>query len=244
MTSTSRAPLTGLNYNNQDFSWIFRTRKSATPCGPQRISIDPQQSTLHYIGELGEVTALPFTSPDKCSPDGQLLTANSLNWNWSKQQNVPEPERFTLLPDFPTILATTPDLPDGCSKSCLFTGSKPAGTASCGNGGLPEYGEACDDGNAVNGDGCSSSCLFEGNTAANGCGNGTVSHDKGEECDSGPGCSSACLLTGSVSGVSACGNGSTGAGEACDDENRRNGDGCGSSCRWEGSSVPAWRPSC
>ncbi|HCF58984.1 MAG TPA: hypothetical protein DFS52_13460, partial [Myxococcales bacterium] len=47
----------------------------------------------------------------------------------------------------------------------------------CGNGTV-ESGEACDDGNAVDGDGCSADCK-----STEQCGNGFV--DKGEVCDDG-----------------------------------------------------------
>jgi len=68
-------------------------------------------------------------------------------------------------------------------------------------------GEACDDGNLVDGDGCDSNCTV---TA---CGNGVVT--AGEFCDDGnlvdgDGCDSDCTPTG-------CGNGIVTAGEACDD---------------------------
>ncbi|MEK7615148.1 MAG: DUF4215 domain-containing protein, partial [Patescibacteria group bacterium] len=51
-------------------------------------------------------------------------------------------------------------------------------------------------------------------------------------------CSAACLNTGSTvkKGQSICGNTTVEKGEACDGGNATNGDGCSSSCRWEGSS--------
>jgi cysteine-rich repeat protein len=60
----------------------------------------------------------------------------------------------------------------------------------CGNA-LPDAGEACDDGNGVNGDGCDVDCT------ASGCGNGIQAPN--EECDDGntadgDGCSSLCQL--------------------------------------------------
>ncbi len=100
--------------------------------------------------------------------------------------------------------------------------------AVCGNG-VVEEGEACDDGNAVDGDGCSATCQDENAT----CGNGAL--DPGEECDdgnttSGDGCSATC-----VSEVAQeCGNGILEQGEGCDDGNTTSGDGCSASCELEG----------
>ncbi len=71
-----------------------------------------------------------------------------------------------------------------CDSDCTF--------AVCGDGTLnPTAGEACDDGNAVDGDGCDSDC------APTGCGDGVAVFP--EECDdansiNGDGCSFACLL--------------------------------------------------
>jgi cysteine-rich repeat protein len=59
-------------------------------------------------------------------------------------------------------------LPEYCSNKCLNKGVKACDAAAgltsgcCGNGGDPESGEDCDDGNLINGDGCNNSCLHEG----------------------------------------------------------------------------------
>ncbi len=92
----------------------------------------------------------------------------------------------------------------------------------CGNG-MPDPGEACDDGNLVDGDGCDSNCT------PTGCGNGIVT--TGEQCDDGnlvdgDGCDSNCTRTG-------CGNGIVTGGEQCDDGNTLDGDGCSATCRVE-----------
>ena len=126
--------------------------------------------------------------------------------------------------------------------------------AVCGNG-VPEPGEACDDGNAESGDGCSPTCQSE-------CGNGRV--DGGEQCDDGnpwdgDGCSTACRWeprcgdgivqagrgeecddgrNGDNRGdgcrddctANACGDGRLDAGESCDDGNVADGDGCDANC--------------
>ena len=91
--------------------------------------------------------------------------------------------------------------------------------AVCGNGNV-EPGEACDDGNAVNGDGCDSNCT------ASACGNGIQAPN--EACDdgnvvSGDGCDANCTVT-------ACGNGIKTGAEGCDDGNPLNGDGCDTNC--------------
>jgi cysteine-rich repeat protein len=85
-------------------------------------------------------------------------------------------------------------------------------TNNCGDG-IVDVGEACDDGNIIDGDGCAHDCKKEG------CGNGTV--DPGEDCDppgstttSGIPCSASCKFE-------VCGNGvidgDTHPGEQCDD---------------------------
>jgi cysteine-rich repeat protein len=142
---------------------------------------------------------------------------------------------------------------DGCSDTCLLEGYRNYavnGEAICGdsivNSGEPGLlsgarGEACDDGNVVNGDGCSNRCLFEG-TAAPFCGNGSI--DRGEACDdgnlaNGDGCSSRCLLEGNNARVVSCANGVLDAGEDCDDANIYNHDGCNDSCLFEGKSFTA-----
>ncbi|MBF0107016.1 MAG: DUF4215 domain-containing protein, partial [Deltaproteobacteria bacterium] len=124
---------------------------------------------------------------------------------------------------------------------------------TCGNGILGS-GEACDDGNTIDGDGCDSNCTVtacgnhimtageecdDGNLAdgddcnascqSTACGNGVVSY--GETCDDhnltdGDGCDSNCTTT-------RCGNGLITAGEECDDGNGNNGDGCTYDCKIE-----------
>jgi len=101
--------------------------------------------------------------------------------------------------------------------------SKNSVNAICGNG-IIEAGEACDDGNLVNGDGCENNCTLTGAI----CGNGII--EAGEACDdgnlvNGDGCENNCTLTGAI-----CGNGIIEAGETCDDGNLINGDDCDSNC--------------
>ncbi len=91
--------------------------------------------------------------------------------------------------------------------------------------GVTQSGEGCDDGNRIDGDNCSASCVSEG------CGNGNLQSSLGETCDdgnttNGDGCNQSCL-------IEACGNGRLDAGESCEDSNIINGDGCDSSCKLE-----------
>lgn len=68
----------------------------------------------------------------------------------------------------------------------------------CGNG-IVDPGEACDDGNIMNGDGCSSTCQNEG------CGNGTV--DPNEKCDDGNTSNGTCADGSPCNGNSDCSTG-------------------------------------
>jgi cysteine-rich repeat protein len=127
---------------------------------------------------------------------------------------------------------------------CIFT--------PCGNGKL-DPGEACDDGNVVDGDGCNATCTSN-ETCGNGfkdlseecdfaltpdtctttctsniCGNTRT--DPGEDCDPGPGGMTAqCLAT---CRWSRCGDTVVNplAGEGCDDGNLDNQDDCTNSCK-------------
>jgi cysteine-rich repeat protein/YD repeat-containing protein len=112
---------------------------------------------------------------------------------------------------------------DGCSSTCTVeagftctTIASPqphsvcAATASCGNN-VIDAGEECDDGNLVDGDGCSSTCHAEAGFTCL-----TVELPQPH---------SECTPTPAV-----CGNGLLEAGEACDDGNTVDGDGCSSAC--------------
>lgn len=111
-------------------------------------------------------------------------------------------------------------------------------------------GEACDDGNLVNGDGCNSTCIAEeGYTCTGspsicmpGCNDGVIAGN--EECDDGnntphDGCSATCTIEDgyqcSAAGcTSTCGDGIRAIGnEGCDDGNVTDGDCCSSSCQVE-----------
>ncbi len=144
------------------------------------------------------------------------------------------------------------DRPDLSGFGCVLLGAT-AGRSVCGDGVIAD-GEACDDGNARDGDGCSSDCLNEGTFPRCGirpeddeicttqCGNGVI--EFGEECDGGAGCTVNCLLAGTdpcppgaLLGDGCCGqNPELEPGEACEDGNNEDGDGCSSRCLLEGSS--------
>ena len=80
----------------------------------------------------------------------------------------PEVGSCTPLPDCVVSAATA----TGQTLAAALYGTPPV----CGNG-VPETGEACDDGNVTDGDGCDSNCT------ATACGNGIVT--AGEECEDG-----------------------------------------------------------
>ncbi len=95
----------------------------------------------------------------------------------------------------------------------------------CGNGTV-EAGEACDDGNTVNGDACAADC--KSTIDPNLCGNGKL--DPGEECDDGntaggDACGANCTVPAPV-----CGNKIKEGVEQCDDGNAIAGDGCEPDC--------------
>jgi len=103
----------------------------------------------------------------------------------------------------------------------------------CGDGHV-DAGEACDDGNAVNGDGCENDCTVTPPPPC--CGDGNV--DAGEECDdgnttSGDGCSATCTIETPPPPPPCCGDGNVDAGEECDDGNTTSGDGCSATCTLE-----------
>lgn len=98
-----------------------------------------------------------------------------------------------------------------CTATCTWS--------FCSNG-LPEPGEACDDGNDVNNDACTNVCTLPV------CGDGIV--QAGEECDDQNGvndddCSDACALP-------VCGDGIVQAGEACDKGDANGAGSCSDTC--------------
>ncbi len=134
---------------------------------------------------------------------------------------------------------------DGCSDLCLLDDAE-----LCGNNAI-NPGEECDDGNRESGDGCGPFCQYEDPCVNQGdcsdgyvceddlcqlaCGNGTVQHDLGEQCDDGnvvpgDGCSDFCKLEGSLCGNTVL---EPQEGEQCDDGNTIWDDGCDGECQLE-----------
>jgi len=118
-----------------------------------------------------------------------------------------------------------------------FCGTNCTPGPRCGDGVIEPELEDCDngvnrDGYLVSEDSCAPGCKTPPR-----CGDSVVDFQSGEQCDDGVnddsygGCSSACLLG------PRCGDGEVNGPEQCDDGNRRNGDGCDVSCRFE--RVPA-----
>jgi cysteine-rich repeat protein len=107
---------------------------------------------------------------------------------------------------------------DGCSGRCRVE-------VGCGDGAACD-GETCDDGDHDDCDGCSSTCSVEAGLL---CGDGVINAACGEECDPpAPGlCTSECRRE------PGCGDGRLDPGEACDDGNGTDCDGCNASCRVE-----------
>jgi cysteine-rich repeat protein len=114
----------------------------------------------------------------------------------------------TLVSGMTVSLTVNMSRPGGASLGLNFPD---AGTSVCGDGVLG-LGEACDDGNAVNGDGCSALCLVESGYACPGAGL-TCQH------------------------LAVCGNGVLEPSETCDDGNLVGGDGCSALCAVESGWV-------
>ena len=118
--------------------------------------------------------------------------------------------------------------PDGVLNRCAAPAECRGEPALCRIGdcgdGVQDMGEACDDGNLINGDDCDAQCRVEA------CGNGVV--DAGEGCDDGnllddDGCDATCVSE------LVCGDGDIDPGEDCDDGNLLDGDGCDANCQRE-----------
>lgn len=123
----------------------------------------------------------------------------------------------------------------------------------CGNHVL-ELNEGCDDGNTVSNDGCTSACLLElgeACTASSACASGACAAidaicvcDENADCPTG---TPVCKLAAdpNLCVVAGCGNGVLEMGEACDDDNTTNGDGCNGGCLLEiGQSCPGGSNTC
>lgn len=151
---------------------------------------------------------------------------------------------------------------DGCAANCAEVEAgwqcRLAGYACvplCGDSEITGS-ENCDDGNSLAGDGCGATCITEPGWSCAGsvcvksvCGNGVK--EAGESCDegtenglflgNGQGCSKTCTPEPTCRNaqgvtqacVTSCGDGNLDEGEACDDGNQFDADGCSSTCEKE-----------
>lgn len=226
---------------NQQFSWRFKTKNTA--CVTDRVEVSPGSYVAASVNDRAVFSAIPYSSADSCSKDGQRLDPWGLSWFWSSSDaKVAAVSTFSTKGKNPF-----------CSAQCVKRGSTIASTiivpagGVCGNG-VVEAGEDCDrpDFNS----GCGFDCRFIGNSAS--CGNGKV--DAGEACDTADqktqqGCSIDCRHQGSSSGFSSqgsgstCGNGLLGNGEDCDlgiaadVSNSSSALGCSESCLHKGTAL-------
>lgn len=112
---------------------------------------------------------------------------------------------------------------DAASGSCRVEQA-----SFCGDGSV-DAGEACDDGNNLNGDTCNADC------ARPSCGDGITGNTPNEECDDGNAINTdLCANDCTVNIPAGCGNNILESGEACDDGDNLNGDTCDANC-----SLPA-----
>ncbi|MBI1908341.1 IPT/TIG domain-containing protein [Candidatus Uhrbacteria bacterium] len=242
----SGVSLTRTNYDT-GFSWVFRVMEGDATCAVERIEVTPVDAVADAIGDRQTFTVDAYGTPDACSVAGQLLSASDYDWSygaWSDDGSdaaVDVADWWDVGSSSGFVDTSIEDVPEGCTASCIPSGST-ALDAVCGDGTVDsDAGEECEDGNTADDDGCSSSCLYEGSETT--CGDDVV--DTYEECDDGgiadgDGCSSVCLNEGSRAIGTTCGNDDVAyeadqGGEDCDDGNVVNGDGCSSVCLNEGS---------
>ncbi len=212
---------------NKVFTWRFRTKKEA--CKVDHIAVSPKVFTASKLKDLAMFEAVPYASPDACSATGQKLNPWSQNWDWTSTDL-----KVATVKSFKTKGSGA-----YCTANCVLKGSTvPSGQVIsaypiCGNDKI-EAGEDCDAPNKATG--CGLNCKFLGNSNAGAiskdnlglCGDGFISANKGEACDTNDpkskvGCSDICLHTGSKMQTAAkevnasiCGNGMIGSGEDCD----------------------------
>lgn len=219
-----------------DFVWKFKTKNDSSLCTVAKVEVLPNPYIASHVGARAGYSALPFGSPDECSPTGQELSPWDYGWAWRSQNT-----QVASLTSFSFQGRINP----ACGFSCLPTGSDiPSGTLDtdkrlCGNG-ILEDGEDCDI--AITGERagvtCGFNCLRPGSRAEN-CGNGARETQLGEDCDPevDEGCTDQCQWAGSNQqepggdlNVSWCGSGSITAGEECDIADPETSTGCSTRC--------------
>ncbi len=159
------------------------------------------------IGVIGLPPGATLTPP--AGTTGSMSVSTTLDWTPVFADNGTT--------NYTVITFTNPA---DITGSCTLTINVPA---VCGNSFI-EQGEACDDGNMMNGDGCNEDCLLE---------NGQVCADR-NQCESGV-CDAA-ENPDVCEPADTCGNSDLEGTEACDDGNPNAGDGCSNSCAVE----PGW----
>lgn len=250
--SSTMMPLTGLN-NPDGFAWIFRVRPGDDSfCQPSRVDVTPTEKYESRVGARQGFFAAPFTEPDQCSEQGQLLMSLG-GYSWS----IDDVNVATLL-NGGAIDTASVRVP-GCNGACTQIGSQgQAGKiARCGDGvvqttdvsycisGRTRSGascvvlaagsvgsEECDETSAL----CNSRCLWEpvvSISQTNGtCGDGNIQAN--EDCDYGSICIGANAASGIVDGTDCTRNRAacTSAGGTCEPRETR---GCSIFCRNLGS---------
>ncbi len=104
--SAASKPLGGLNFPDAPavflfYSWVFSTGNAL--CTVDHVSVAPLIAQAHAQGETRTFTALPYTSPDACHPNGQALNPDEYKWSWSSSK--------------PLVAALFPPAPPDIAKS-------------------------------------------------------------------------------------------------------------------------------
>ncbi|MBI2484843.1 VWA domain-containing protein [Candidatus Uhrbacteria bacterium] len=263
VTNPDGTPVIPLNYGNY-YSWVFRTRDNAAPCGIGNVALSPLEVILEAVGDRASFSASVTGRPDSCAVAGQVLNPLAYAWDWLVNQVTNSATNTqisvaTYLPDgtLTATLDTDTDRALSCSAQCLRTGTI-SYAAVCGDGIVNPFYEDCDV--ALDPIGCSPTCQTVGVTACANpatdllcCGNGI--REGREECDDngnldGNGCSATCLNEGSTAAGLTCNDGTISqfdtvtpdgrsGGEECEDSNTISGDGCSAQCLREGSTPSA-----
>jgi cysteine-rich repeat protein len=141
--------------------------------------------------DLYRGTTFDDSAPEPVS-DAEIPREDEEGPNLPFVRVIPEGALGAFVGEDPNGTWTLNVVDDGYGATGVLNGWQLVVTAQgpCGNG-LPDPGEACDDGNGVNGDGCDVNCTVSA------CGNGIQAPD--EQCDDGnttdgDGCSSQCQL--------------------------------------------------